>query len=72
MGMNKTQLEHLEYILDTAQDMISDKYVKGAEEHQSVLSEDYTAEQILDMALEEAVDQITYLLTLKQKMSDGK
>jgi len=69
MGMNKTQLEHLEYILDTTQDMISEKYVKGAEEHQSVLSEDYTAEQILDMAIEEAVDQMTYLLTLKQKMS---
>jgi len=69
MGMNKTQLEHLEYILDTARAMISEKYVKGAEEHQSVLSEDYTAEQILDMAIEEAIDQITYLLTLKQKMS---
>lgn len=66
--VNKVQLEHLGYILDSTQDLISDKYVKGAKEHDSVLSEDYTKEQVLDMAIEEAIDQITYLLTLKEML----
>jgi hypothetical protein len=68
MGMNKIQLEHLAHILDETQDLISNKYVKGAAEHKSILSEDYNAVELCDMAIEEAIDQITYLLTLRSKL----
>ena len=68
--MNKTQTAHLQGILRQAERLISDKYIKGAAEHQSTLSEDYTAEQLLDMAIEEATDQMVYLLTLKEKMNE--
>jgi len=67
-GMNREQVDHLNSILEETRLLITNKYITGAEEHDSVLSEDYTAEQILDMAIEEAVDQMTYLLTLKGKM----
>lgn len=70
MGMSKVQADHLKSILAQAERLISDKYIKGAAEHQSTLSEDYTEEQILDMAIEEAVDQMTYLLTLKEKQNE--
>lgn len=66
--MNKTQVAHLNQILETTRRLITEKYVKGAKEHDSVLSEDYTALEILDMAIEEATDQMTYLLTLREKM----
>ena len=68
MAMNSKQIEHLGYILDTTQDLISNKYEKGAAEHKTILSEDYDKHQLIDMAIEEAVDQITYLLTLKGKL----
>ena len=68
MAMNSKQIEHLGYILDTTQDLISNKYEKGAAEHKTILSEDYDKHQLIDMAIEEAVDQLTYLLTLKEKL----
>jgi len=68
MAMNSKQIEHLGYILDQTQDLISNKYEKGAAEHKTILSEDYDKHQLIDMAIEEAVDQITYLLTLKGKL----
>lgn len=66
--MNKTQIDHLNSLLETTRELLTRKYVKGAEEHDSVLSEDYTALEIVDMAIEEAIDQITYLLTLREKI----
>jgi hypothetical protein len=66
--VNSTQTQHLNKILEEASHLITAKYVRGAKEHQSTLSEDYTALQILDMAIEEAVDQIVYLLTLREKL----
>jgi len=66
--MNESQKNHLKHILDTSRGLIMNKYIKGTIEHQSNLSEDYTAEQLLDEAINEAIDQITYLLTLKEKL----
>lgn len=63
--MTETQKQHLNRILDTTHSMLADKYVKGAKEHDSDLSQDYTVEQILDMWLEEALDSITYGLTVR-------
>jgi len=70
MVMNKTQVDHLNSILETTRHLMTEKYVKGALEHQSTLSEDYTASQLLDEAIKEAIDQITYLLTLKAKLEE--
>lgn len=45
------------------------KYRKGAEKHGSNLL-DMSAEQLLDEAIAEALDQYTYLVTLKTKLVD--
>lgn len=66
--MNDTQLAHLDMILTTSRKLLEDKYIRGALEHQSNLGEDYSVEQLVDMAIEEALDQVTYLLTLKNKL----
>ena len=68
--MNDIQANHLRKILNTTERLLSDKYIKGTKEHDSNLSEDYSASQILDMAIEEAIDQVTYLLTLREKVDD--
>lgn len=64
--MTVEQTAHLNRILEKSRELITDKYYKGTVEHKSTLSKDYTQEQILDFAIEEAVDQMTYLLTLKE------
>lgn len=67
--MNEKQARHLNRITDEAHARLIDKYYKGVKEHQTVLSEDYTPAQVLDMAIDEAIDQVTYLLTLKEMMN---
>jgi hypothetical protein len=66
--MNKQQTAHLNRILEQSRELITEKYAKGAAEHKSTLSDDYTPLQVLDMSIEEAVDQLTYLLTLREMM----
>lgn len=66
--MNRIQTDHLNYIIEQSKDLITDKYIKGTIEHQSVLSVDYSAKELLDMAIEEATDQMVYLLTLRSKL----
>jgi len=66
--MNKTQTAHLNRIKEQVQHELTEKYAKGAKEHASTLSEDYTALEVLDMAIEEALDQVTYLYTLREIM----
>ena len=70
--MNESQQAHLDYILRESGLLITNKYVKGALEYNSDLSKDYTAEQLLNEAINEAIDQVTYLLTLRQKLLDPK
>ena len=65
--MTPEQKAHLSYILSQALNRIDVKYHKGAKEHGGVLS-DMSKEDLLDNAIDEAVDQLTYLLTLKQKL----
>jgi len=67
--MNDVQKEHLKYILTESRDRIMDKYIKGSIEHDSNLNEDYTVNELLEEAINEAVDQLTYLLTLRQKLN---
>ncbi len=66
--MTDEQSEHLASIQLEFNRLVQAKYEAGAKEHGSTLSRDYTAEQLLDMAIEEAIDQVTYLLTLKHKL----
>lgn len=70
--MNKQQTDHLKRIIDQFNEEITAKYQAGAREHASVLSEDYTALQVMDMAIEEAIDQVTYLYTLREMMRDER
>jgi DNA-directed RNA polymerase beta' subunit len=68
--MTETQQKHLANIVDQATSRLIDKYQKGAREHQSTLSEDYTKEQLLEEAISEAIDQVVYLLTLREKLHE--
>lgn len=62
--MTAEQIAHLNRILEQARELITDKYARGAAEHKSLLSKDYTKREVICMSIEEAVDQLTYLLTL--------
>jgi len=44
------------------------KFTKGAEEHKTLLHKDFTAKELLDMAIDEALDQVSYLYTLRDKL----
>ena len=43
------------------------KYEKGSIEHDGHML-DYTQRELLEFAIEEAIDQVVYLMTLRQKM----
>jgi hypothetical protein len=45
------------------------KYRKGQEEHGGLLTE-LTSETLCDHAIEEAIDQVVYLLSLKDKLEE--
>lgn len=68
-ALNKKQMEHRAAIVERATQLIWDKYTAGAEEHQTNLREDSTVEQLIDWSIEEAIDQMVYLLTLKEKLT---
>jgi hypothetical protein len=70
--MNKQQIAHLNRILEKSRELITEKYTKGAAEHKSLLSEDYTKREVIVMSIEEAVDQLTYLLTLLEMEDDER
>lgn len=66
--MTSNQHDHLDRIQN---DFIADhtkKFIKGAEEHKTLLHKDFTKEQLLDFALEEVLDLVSYLYTLKDKL----
>lgn len=65
--MDIQQEYHLSRIRQKFSDLVDKKYRKGAAEHGGHLL-DYSPEQLLDFAIEEAIDQVTYLLSLKEKM----
>ena len=64
--MNQEQNNHLNRVLNEANSLIADKYVKGAEEHGTTLSQDHSLHELVNFAIEEAVDQIVFLLTIKE------
>lgn len=66
--MEKAHKRHLELLVAETGMLIRDKYEKGVEEHGGKLWE---KRDLIDMAIDEAVDQVVYLLTLKQQISDA-
>ena len=66
--MNLRQKSHLKSIENLLIVWLRAKYAKGAEEHQGDLLE-LTPEQLIDEAINENIDQITYLITLRQKIN---
>lgn len=69
--MTDAQERHLARILKDFAARASGKYRKGAEEHGGNLF-DLTPLQLIDNAVDEAVDQVVYLLTLRSKICDAK
>lgn len=62
--MSKEQEAHLEFIKYKFIKLTDPKYRGGQAEHGGNLY-DMPKEKLLDCAIEEAIDQVTYLLTLK-------
>lgn len=66
--MTLNQEQHLHAIIDDFTTLVDDKFRKGAAQHGGDLALDYTAKDLVDMALEEAIDQVVYILTLRSKL----
>lgn len=67
MLMNEQQEKHLADIKATFNQIVDSKYRKGQAEHGGDLWQ-LTGVQLIDCAIDEAVDQVTYLLTLREKL----
>jgi hypothetical protein len=70
--MNADQEAHLARLKREFGDLLEAKYRHGAEEH----AQEYGGEllrvpllKLLDHAIEEAIDQVAYLLSLKEKLT---
>jgi len=68
--MNKIQTAHLNRILDDVTREITAKYIAGAKEHQTILSEDFTVLELIDFSMDEVKDLYTYLHTLREKLRE--
>lgn len=69
VAMSDEQEEHLEFIQEEFCDLVDHKYRKGAAEHGGKLS-DMPLLNLVENAIDEAIDQVTYLLTLRQKIDE--
>lgn len=67
--MSPEQEQHLEYILTEAIIRTREKYSKGAVEHSGDLL-DLTELELVENALDECIDQLTYLLSLYRKLKN--
>lgn len=63
--MTPEQEQHLQGIQEDFCELVDAKYRKGQAEHGGNLLNKLPAE-VLDMAIEEAIDQVVYLLTLRE------
>lgn len=63
---NQIPSTHAAGIANRAKRMILDKYMAGQREHGGEL---WRKQGIIDMAIDEAVDQIIYLLTLRDQIA---
>ena len=65
--MTTERYEHLNRLLTESSERIRTKYIAGQAEHGGDL---WKKDDILEMAIEEAVDMLVYLLTLKEQLGD--
>ena len=63
-----THQEHIDSITASFKELATAKYFKGAKEHGGNL---WDKQGLIDMAIEEAIDQAIYLMTLKQQINDS-
>ena len=68
--MNAEQEAHLDRIKIDFMERVDKKYRRGAAEHGGELL-GMSSLAILDAAIDEAVDQVTYLLSLREKLLGG-
>ncbi len=61
------QQAHILHLQQMCAKMINKKYIAGAKEHGGNIW-DMPNEELLDQALDEAIDQVVYLLTLKDNL----
>lgn len=66
-SMTNQQEAHLSSLIEETAARMDDKYRKGAAEHGGNLW-DLSIEKLVDNAIEEAVDQLTYLLAVRHKL----
>lgn len=66
-NMTPEREAHLEHINGTVATMLANKYRKGQAEHGGSLY-DLPTVVLVDNAIEEAIDQLTYLLTIREKL----
>ena len=69
--MTTAQLDHMLDVSKEASRLIRAKYSKGVAEHGTFLM-DLTADELLENAIDEAVDQLVYLLSLKEKLDERR
>jgi len=62
-----TPEQHAEILGNEAKRAIIVKYLAGQKEHGGQL---WRKKGLIDMAIEEAIDQVVYLLTLKQQLEE--
>ena len=65
--MKARQEENLMYIIKETNKRLDDKYRKGDIEHGGDL-EDMNPLLLVDNSIDESIDQLTYLLTLRKKL----
>lgn len=66
--LNASQDSHLSELISQTTTRLSSKYRRGAAEHEGCLR-DLTAATLIEDAIDEAVDQMAYLLTLREKLA---
>lgn len=66
--MTKKQKEHIDKVMEDTVNLMYSKYKKGVREHGGNL---WDKKELIDMAISEAIDQVVYLLTLKQQIKNN-
>lgn len=68
--LNAEQTKHLNHVQGEFAHRLAAKYTKGAEEHGGDL-QDMNELELVENAIEECIDQFTYLLTARDKLLNG-
>lgn len=69
--LSKKQTDHMSSIAYEFSVLMANKYKEGVEEHGGNLWQ-MPFEDLLNNAIEEAIDQVVYLLTMKQQYDEEK